>query len=202
MQRISPASCRILGIDPGLNHTGWGVIEAEGNRLSYLACGRINAPASLEMAARLSFLHAELCMLIAQHKPDEAAVEETFVNKNAASALKLGMARGIAMLAPAENGLSVAEYSANLIKKSVSGYGHAEKEQLARMVKVFLPKADFTSNDAADALAVAICHAHHRQSLFRHAREGGHPRKAKQRVLWPVVDPRLRGDDKKRRAAS
>ncbi|HVY13495.1 MAG TPA: crossover junction endodeoxyribonuclease RuvC, partial [Alphaproteobacteria bacterium] len=99
-----------------------------------------------------------------QHKPHEAAVEETFVNKNAASALKLGMARGVVMLAPAEGGLSVAEYSANLIKKSVSGYGHAEKEQVARMVKVFLPSANFTSPDAADALAVAICHAHHRRT--------------------------------------
>jgi crossover junction endodeoxyribonuclease RuvC len=164
MQRISSSPVRILGIDPGLNHTGWGVVEAAGNHLSYVACGRINPPASAEMGSRLAFLHAGLCKIIAEQKPDEAAIEETFVNKNAAAALKLGMARGAAMLAPASAGLSVAEYAANLIKKSVSGYGHAEKEQLARMVKIFLPTAVFDSPDAADALAVAICHAHHRNA--------------------------------------
>jgi crossover junction endodeoxyribonuclease RuvC len=163
MQRITPSPVRILGIDPGLNHTGWGMVESAGNHLSYIACGRINPPAG-EMGTRLAFLHAELCKIIAEQKPDEAAMEETFVNKNAASALKLGMARGAAMLAPASAGLSVAEYSANLVKKSVSGYGHAEKEQVARMVKVFLPTAVLESPDAADALAVAICHAHHRNA--------------------------------------
>lgn len=161
MQRISPLPVRILGIDPGLNHTGWGVVDASGNHLSYVACGRINPPAG-DIGTRLTFLHVELCKIIAEQKPDEAAMEETFVNKNAASALKLGMARGAAMLAPAGVGLSVAEYAANLIKKSISGYGHAEKQQVARMVKVFLPTAEFSSYDAADALAVAICHAHHR----------------------------------------
>src|SRR5262249_31291218 len=170
MQRITaPESVRILGLDPGLNHTGWGLIEAEGNRLSYLSCGRINPPSSISMGERLSFLYAELRRILDEYKPDEAAVEETFVNKNAASAIKLGMARGVVMLAPADAGLSVAEYSANLIKKSVSGFGHAEKEQLARMVKVFLPRADFDSPDAADALAVAICHAHHRNSILHKA---------------------------------
>ncbi len=164
MPRISASAIRILGLDPGLNHTGWGVIESEGNRLKYIACGCINPPTRMEMGSRLALLHAELRNVIETHQPDDAAVEETFVNKNAASALKLGMARGIAMLAPAENGISVSEYSANLVKKSVSGYGHAEKEQLARMVKIFLPTADFTTPDAADALAVAICHAHHRLS--------------------------------------
>jgi crossover junction endodeoxyribonuclease RuvC len=164
MQRISANSIRILGLDPGLNHTGWGVIESEGNRLKYIACGRINPPAAAEMGNRLAFLHTELCKVITAQQPDEAAVEETFVNKNAASALKLGMARGVVMMAPASSGVSVAEYSANLVKKSVSGYGHAEKEQLAKMVKVFLPTAEMESPDAADALAVAICHAHHRAS--------------------------------------
>jgi crossover junction endodeoxyribonuclease RuvC len=164
MQRISPSCVRILGLDPGLNHTGWGLIEAEGNHLRYVACGRINPPASEDMGPRLAYLHAELCKVIDETKPDEAALEETFVNKNAASALKLGMARGIVMLAPASYNVSVAEYSANLVKKSVSGYGHAEKEQVAKMVKVFLPTAELNSPDAADALAVAICHAHHRKA--------------------------------------
>ncbi len=165
MSRInaSPA-LRILGLDPGLNHTGWGIVGVEGNRLAYVACGRINPPASAEMGERLAFLHEELGRIIALHQPLEAAVEETFVNKNAASALKLGMARGVVLLAPALAGLSVAEYSANLVKKSVGGHGHAEKEQLARMVKMLLPKADASSADAADALAVAICHAHHRKA--------------------------------------
>lgn len=155
---------RILGLDPGLNHTGWGVVDIEGNDLHFIACGRVTAPASQAngMGMRLNAIFCGLLKIIEQYRPDEAAVEETFVNKNAASALKLGMARGMAMLAPAHAGILVCEYGANLIKKSVSGYGHADKNQVAQMVKILLPAADFTSPDAADALAVAICHAHHR----------------------------------------
>lgn len=161
MQRIVT---RILGLDPGLNHTGWGVIDVEGNALRHIACGRINPPshAQASMGERLTQLFRALQQVIETHQPDEAAVEETFMNNNAASALKLGMARGVVMLAPACANIPVAEYGANLIKKSVSGFGHADKAQLAMMVKMLLPAADLSSPDAADALAVAICHAHHR----------------------------------------
>ncbi len=160
---MSRITVRILGLDPGLNHTGWGIIEAVDNRLGYIACGCINPPArGTRMGERLAYLHAELKTIISAHAPTEAAIEETFVNKNAASALKLGMARGVAMLAPALHDLPVAEYAANLIKKSVSGYGHADKDQIAHMVKLLLPKAEFETADAADALAVAVTHAHHR----------------------------------------
>ena len=165
MSRIAPpSSLRLLGIDPGLNHTGWGMIDVNGNRLSFIACGRINPPAKAEMAERLAFLHTALRGIIQEHRPQEAAIEETFVNNNSASALKLGMARGAAMLAPALEGLKVAEYSANLIKKSVSGYGHSDKDQVAHMIKILLPLAELTSPDATDALAVAITHAHHRST--------------------------------------
>lgn len=153
---------RILGLDPGLNHTGWGVIETVDNRLSFIACGAIHPHAKAAMSARLATIHDELKKIVEAHRPDEAAIEETFVNNNAASALKLGMARGVAMLVPALLGLSVAEYSANTVKKSVSGYGHADKSQIAHMIKILLPKAEPTSPDATDALAIAITHAHHR----------------------------------------
>lgn len=164
MQRITNQHpIRIIGLDPGLNHTGWGVIETLGNTLRYVACGRINTSAKNEtMGERLNILYTHLKIVIEQHSPQEAAVEETFMNKNALSALKLGMARGVVMLAPAHAGLEVSEYSANLVKKSVSGYGHADKNQLAHMVKILLPSADLSSPDAADALAIAICHSHHR----------------------------------------
>lgn len=161
MHRITT---RILGLDPGLNHTGWGVIGVEGNHLSFVACGRVNPPAEGGMARRLAFLFEALSGILEAHAPDEVAVEETFVNKNAASALKLGMARGVVMLTPAHKGLAVYEYSANLIKKSVSGYGHADKNQIAHMMKILLPQATLTSPDATDALAVAVCHAHHRRA--------------------------------------
>lgn len=166
MERITPnTTIRILGLDPGLTHTGWGVIESAGNMLRYIASGRISSDAkSGTLAERLNTLYIGLKAVIETHQPDEAAVEETFVNKNALSALKLGMARGIVLLAPAHAGLEVAEYSANRVKKSISSYGHAEKEQVARMVKVLLPTAQLTSADAADALAIAICHAHYRLS--------------------------------------
>lgn len=164
-----PSPIRLLGLDPGLNHTGWGVVDVVGNQLRYVGCGRINPPAAgvASLGERLVFLSQALAGVIASHQPQEAAVEETFMNNNAASALKLGMARGVVMLAPALAGLSVAEYGANKIKKTVSGYGHADKQQLALMVKMLLPQADFTSADAADALAVAICHAHYRVSATR-----------------------------------
>ncbi|MFT4097384.1 MAG: crossover junction endodeoxyribonuclease RuvC [Rhodoblastus sp.] len=159
MQR---ASIRILGIDPGLRNTGWGVIEAEGSRLSFVACGALHSDAALSLAERLRQLHEGLAAVICAHAPHEAAVEETFVNRDPQSALKLGQARGIALLAPAVAGLPVAEYAANLIKKTVVGAGHAEKTQVAMMVRVLLPKCDLKSADAADALATAICHAQHR----------------------------------------
>ena len=153
---------RIIGIDPGLRHTGWGVIEADGARLAYVASGAIHPPTTGELAQRLRALHEALADVIARFEPDEAAVEETFVNRDPQSALKLGHARGVALTVPALAGLEVAEYSANLVKKTVVGAGHAEKAQVAMMVKVLLPKSDADSADAADALAVAICHAQHR----------------------------------------
>lgn len=155
---------RILGIDPGLVHTGWGVIAADRGRLAYVASGRINAPVAAPLADRLRFIFDELSALIAVHAPASAAIEETFMNNNAASALKLGQARGAAMLAPAMAGLPVAEYAANLVKKSVVGNGHAGKEQVQAMMRVLLPRAGELTPDQADALAVAICHAHHAES--------------------------------------
>jgi crossover junction endodeoxyribonuclease RuvC len=152
---------RILGIDPGLNRTGWGVVESEGNRLRHVSHGVVGSDAGAAMAARLSSIYAELAKIIVTWRPDEAAIEEVFVNKNPGSTLKLGMARGVALLAPAMAGLTVAEYAANLVKKSVVGTGHADKAQVAMMVAVILPGANAKA-DAADALAVAICHAHHR----------------------------------------
>lgn len=156
------ATVRIIGIDPGLRHTGWGVVESMGHRLSFVACGTIDPETTGSLAERLALLHGALTEVLRQHLPDEAAVEETFVNKDPRSALKLGAARGIALLVPAQAGLPVAEYAANSIKKSVVGVGHAEKGQIRMMVRVLLPKADFGSDDAADALAIAITHAQHR----------------------------------------
>jgi len=155
---------RILGIDPGLRRTGWGVVAIDGNRLSFLACGSLATDDSAMLAARLVAIHDGLRRVVDEFGPDEAAVEATFVNKDAAATLKLGQARGIAMLVPAAAGLPVAEYAPNLVKKTIVGAGHSEKIQIRMMVKVLLPKADPQSDDAADALAIAICHAHHRQS--------------------------------------
>lgn len=152
---------RVLGLDPGLRHTGWGVIDVIGNRLSYVADGVAHAPTDLSLAERLVALFRQVIDVLERFRPDEAAVEETFVNKNAASTLKLGVARGVVLLAPAERGLPVAEYSANLVKKSVVGAGHADKEQVQLMVRRLLPGCAIAAPDAADALAVAICHAHH-----------------------------------------
>ncbi len=155
---------KILGIDPGLRHTGWGVIIVDGTKLSYVASGTIQSDSKRSLAERLRDLHDGLSAVIADHQPDEAAVEETFVNKDAQSTLKLGHARGIALLVPALSGLDVAEYAANLVKKTVVGTGHADKTQVQAMIRVLLPKADSNGADAADALAVAITHAHHRKT--------------------------------------
>jgi crossover junction endodeoxyribonuclease RuvC len=155
---------RIIGIDPGLRRTGWGVIEAEGNRLIYVACGSVEPPDDLPLASRLLAIHEGLAAVLSDHKPMEAAVEQTFINKDGAATLKLGQARGVAMLAPAIFGISVAEYAPNQVKKTVVGAGHADKHQIAMMLKILLPKADPPSADAADALAIAITHAHHRTS--------------------------------------
>ena len=153
---------RILGIDPGLMHTGWGIIESHANQLKFIACGAIHSNATLPIPERLKQLYNGLQEVIALYRPEESAVEETFVNKNAASSLKLGHARGAILLALSLNHLPVKEYSANLVKKSVVGKGHADKTQVAMMVKTLLPTASAKTADAADALAVAITHAHHR----------------------------------------
>jgi crossover junction endodeoxyribonuclease RuvC len=155
---------RLIGLDPGLRRTGWGIIDAEGNRLRYVDCGVIAVTQAGAMAQRLAALFRGLTAALDRYAPDAAAVEETFVNRNASSTLKLGLARGVVLLAPAERGLPVYEYSANLIKKSVVGFGHAEKRQVALMVRKLLPGA-VAAADAADALAVAICHAHHARSM-------------------------------------
>ena len=155
---------RILGIDPGLRRTGWGVVAIDATHLSFLACGSLATDDQAELAIRLLAIHDGLRRVVEEHSPDEAAVEATFVNKDASATLKLGQARGIAMLVPAIAGLRVAEYAPNLVKKTIVGAGHSEKAQIRRMIGVLLPKADPRSDDAADALAIAICHAHHRQS--------------------------------------
>jgi crossover junction endodeoxyribonuclease RuvC len=160
---------RILGIDPGLRRTGWGVVAIDGNRLSFLACGSLATDDTAALAVRLVAIHDGLRRVVDEFGPDEAAVEATFVNKDATATLKLGQARGIAMLVPAAAGLPVAEYAPNLVKKTIVGAGHSEKVQIRMMVKVLLPKADPQSEDAADALAIAICHAHHRQSAVLRA---------------------------------
>lgn len=157
----SRRATRVLGIDPGLRVTGWGIVDAEDSRLMHVANGRVTSDGDLTLAERLCQLHDGLAAVIAQYRPDAAAVEETFVNKNPSSTLKLGIARGVVMLVPARAGLSVAEYAANAVKKSVVGVGHAGKEQVQMMVARLLPGAALSGPDAADALAVAICHAHH-----------------------------------------
>jgi crossover junction endodeoxyribonuclease RuvC len=155
---------RILGIDPGLRRTGWGVVTIEGSRLTFVACGSVASDDKAALAARLVAIHDGLARVVAAHSPDEAAVEQTFVNRDAVATLKLGQARGIAMLVPALAGLAVAEYAPNLVKKTIVGAGHCEKAQIRMMVKVLLPKSNPQSDDAADALAIAVTHAHHRQS--------------------------------------
>ena len=153
---------RIIGIDPGLRQTGWGVIGSFSNKLSFIASGTIDTDGTAPLAERLKALHNGLTDIIQAQMPQEAAVENTFVNRDGAATLKLGQARGICMLVPALAGLSVAEYFPNLVKKSVVGAGHADKVQIRAMVKLLLPRAEFKTEHAADALAIAICHAHHR----------------------------------------
>ncbi len=157
---------RLLGLDPGLRLTGWGVIDVEGNRLRYVAHGVVKVPGERSLAERLNDLFEGVAAVIASHGPLEAAVEETFVNVNPGSTLKLGQARGVVLLAPARARMPVFEYAANLVKKSVTGVGHADKRQVAMMIGRLLPGIDATS-DAADALAVAVCHAHHRATQRR-----------------------------------
>ncbi len=158
---------RVLGLDPGLRRTGWGIIEVTGNRLHAVADGVVRSDETLSLAERLAQLFAGLTEVIRLHAPHEAAVEETFVNKNPSSTLKLGQARGVALLAPAQAGLPVAEYAPTLVKQAVVGSGRAAKEQIGMMVKMLLPGAMAATPDAADALAVAICHAHHRATARR-----------------------------------
>jgi crossover junction endodeoxyribonuclease RuvC len=160
----------LIGLDPGLGTTGWGVIAAEGNRLSHIANGQIRTDAAMALADRLVALHDALTDIMLTHRPDGAAVEEVFVNANPQSTLKLGQARGIVLLVAARSGLAVGEYAARLVKKAVVGTGAAEKAQVHAMIARLLPGAKITGADAADALAVAITHAHHLASAKARAR--------------------------------
>ena len=153
---------RLMGIDPGLRCTGWGIITIDGNQLTHVASGTIKPDSARPLAVRLTHLFDRLCEVIASYCPVEAAVEETFVNKNPSSTLKLGQARGVVLLAPAKSDVPVAEYAANLVKKSLVGTGHATKLQVQAMVQILLPGSKPETTDASDALAIAICHAHHR----------------------------------------
>ena len=152
---------KILGLDPGLGTTGWGLIEAEGNRLRHIANGQLKTDSAAELPRRLAHLADQLEALLAEHRPDSAAVEEVFVNKNPQSTLKLSQARGVALMVAARSGIDVGEYAARLVKKAVVGVGNAEKAQVHAMVARLLPGAKIAGPDAADALAVAITHAHH-----------------------------------------
>jgi crossover junction endodeoxyribonuclease RuvC len=177
---------RILGIDPGLRRTGWGVVEIAGNALRFLGCGSVITNNDDALAARLLAIHDGLVRILDEFRPDEAAVEETFVNKDARATLKLGQARGIAVVVPAKAGLPIAEYAPNLVKKSIVGVGHGDKAQVRMMIGVLLPKADPGSDDAADALAIAVTHAHHRQSVILHATlKLAAPKVAAKRVAAP-----------------
>jgi len=159
---------RVIGIDPGLRNLGWGVIDVAGSRLAHVANGICHSDASDgDLAARLLTLHTQLSAVFRDHAPDGAAVEQTFVNKDAVATLKLGQARGIALLVPAQYGLAVGEYAPNAVKKTVVGVGHAAKVQVDHMVRLHLPGVQIAGPDAADALAIAICHAHHLQSAGR-----------------------------------
>ncbi len=163
---------RIIGLDPGLQRTGWGVIESDGNRLKHIAHGTITSNAKDDLAGRLLQLHVGLTDILARFAPQEAAVEHTFVNKDPAGTLKLGQARAISLLVPAQAGLPVSEYAPNQVKKSVVGAGHAEKMQVLHMVKILLPLCGEPAPDEADALAVAICHAHLSQARAIQLRVG------------------------------
>ncbi|WP_336276629.1 crossover junction endodeoxyribonuclease RuvC [Bartonella sp. CB178] len=161
---------RIIGIDPGLRRTGWGVVDFSGNHLQFVAAGTVSSDAQRDLAFRLYQLHEGLSGILRQFMPDEASVEHVFVNKDATATLKLGQARAIALLVPAQANLPVFEYAPNKVKKSVIGVGHGDKKQIHMMVKILLPRAEFDSSDAADALALALCHSAHRTSL--HSRLG------------------------------
>ncbi|MER2507915.1 crossover junction endodeoxyribonuclease RuvC [Amaricoccus sp.] len=157
---------RVIGIDPGLRRTGWGIVDVEGTRLRHVANGVCQSE-GIELAARLRSLHDQLTLVLGHWRPDTAAVEQTFVNKDAAGTLKLGQARGIALLVPALFGLAVAEYAPNAVKKVVVGVGHAEKRQVEHMVRLQLPGVALAGMDATDALAIALCHAHHARFASR-----------------------------------
>lgn len=152
---------RILGIDPGLRNMGWGIIDSVGSRLSHVANGICHSKGSDDLALRLHDLHQQLTDVIHRYQPDHAAIEQTFVNKDAVATLKLGQARGIALLVPAQAGIEIGEYAPNKVKKTVVGVGHAEKHQVEHMVKLQLPGVQIAGADASDALAIAICHAHY-----------------------------------------
>ena len=171
-ERVIRHPIRILGIDPGLRRTGWGLVAADGNRLAFVACGSVQTDGEAALALRLVAIHEGLRRVVAEFRPHEAAVEATFVNRDATATLKLGQARGIALLVPAQAGLSVAEYAPNLVKKTIVGAGHGQKAQIRMMIGVLLPKADPASEDAADALAIAVTHAHHRTSVVARAAHG------------------------------
>ena len=162
-------SRRIIGLDPGLQRTGWGIIVAEGNRLSHVANGVIQTVAKAPTPERLTEIDAGITAVIREFNPDEAAVEETFLNRNPGTTLKLGLARGVVLLTPARAGLPVSEYAAKEVKKSLVGYGSADKAQVAAMAARLLPGVEFANEDAADAIAVAICHAHASQTMNRWA---------------------------------
>lgn len=160
---------RVIGIDPGLRNMGWGVIDVNGTRLSHVANGVCRSLGTDDLATRLLSLYGQLSEVLARFTPDCAAVEQTFVNKDAVATLKLGHARAIALLVPAQAGLAVGEYAPNAVKKTVVGVGKAAKQQVDHMVRMQLPGVEIAGPDAADALAIAICHAHHAQSAGRWA---------------------------------
>lgn len=159
---------RVIGIDPGLRNLGWGVIDVQGARITHVANGICHSDAETgDLSQRLLSLHRQLTAVLQEYQPETAAVEQTFVNKDAVATLKLGQARGIALLVPAQFGLEVGEYAPNAVKKTVVGVGHAAKQQVEHMVKLHLPGVVIKGADAADALAIGICHAHHMQSAGR-----------------------------------
>jgi crossover junction endodeoxyribonuclease RuvC len=170
---------RLLGLDPGLRRTGWGMVEARGNGLHFVAAGIVATDPAYDLAVRLDALYRSLQEVVARHRPSAAAVEETVVNVNAASSLKLGQARGVVLLAAAHAGLAVTEYAAKTVKRAVVGTGAAQKRQVAAMVRMLLPGSGALGGDAADALAVAICHAHHHAARVRleHALTSGPPKR-------------------------
>ena len=158
---------RVIGIDPGLRNMGWGVIDVAGAKVKHVANGTCHSSTGVELAQRLASLHFQLTEIFKTYAPEAAAVEQTFVNKDAVATLKLGQARGIALLVPAQFGLVVGEYAPNAVKKTVVGVGHAAKQQVEHMVRLHLPGVEIRGADASDALAIAICHAHHMQSAGR-----------------------------------